>query len=113
MLPLLPTHPMVLKVIKVVSCIFIAGALVLVATKLSGMIAEHTLLERVFWVGTAALLFHVLEGIAAGILAYRLKENPIKAGMYTFWTGIAGITEILQRLEGDRQITTVKDISRK
>ena len=108
MLPLLPTHPRVLKVIKVLSCILIAGALVLVATKLSGMIAEHTLLERGFWIGTAALLFHVLEGIAAGFLAYRLKENPVKVGMYTFWTGIAGITEILQRLEDSRQITTIK-----
>ena len=106
MLPLLPTHPLVLKLLKGVSCTLIAGALGLVATKLSGMIAEHTLLERVFWIGTAALLFHVLEGIAAGILAHRLKENPVKAGMYTFWTGIAGITEILQRLEDGQQVTT-------
>ncbi|NEZ64285.1 hypothetical protein D0962_16050 [Leptolyngbyaceae cyanobacterium CCMR0082] len=108
MLPLLPTHPLVLKVIKGVSCTLIAGALGLVATKLSGMIAEHTLLERVFWIGAAALLFHVLEGIAAGILAHRLKENSVKAGMYTFWTGIAGIIEILQRLEDSRQVTTIE-----
>lgn len=108
MLPFLPTHPRVLKMIKVVSCLLIAGALLLVATKLSGIIAEHTFLERVFWIGTAALLFHVLEGIAAGVLAYRLKENPVKAGMYTFWTGIAGIVEILQRLDDSQQVTTVE-----
>ncbi len=108
MLPLLPTHPLALKVIKVISCTLIAGALGLVVSKLSGIIEDHTLLERVFWVGTAALLFHVLEGMAAVILAYRLKENPVKAGVYTFWTGIAGITEMLQRLENSRQATTVE-----
>ncbi|MBX2862534.1 MAG: hypothetical protein KTR27_03195 [Leptolyngbyaceae cyanobacterium MAG.088] len=108
MLPLLPTHPLALKVIKVISCVLIAGALGLVVGKLNGMVTDHTLLERVFEIGTAALLFHVLEGIIAGILAYRLKENPVKAGLYTFWTGIAGITEILQRVENNRQVTTVE-----
>ena len=108
MLPLLPTHPLALKVIKVISCILIAGALGLVVSKLRGIIADHTLLERVFWIGTAALLFHVLEGVIAGFLAHRLKENPVKAGVYTFWTGIAGIIEILQRLENNRQTTTAE-----
>ncbi|MEM7792868.1 MAG: hypothetical protein AAF579_00255 [Cyanobacteria bacterium P01_C01_bin.118] len=105
MLPLLPTHPLVIKVIKVISCILIAGALGLVVGKLSGVIAG---LERVFWIGTVALVFHVLEGMIAGVLAHRLQENPIKAGVYTFWTGIAGITEILQRLENNRQATTAE-----
>ncbi len=108
MLPLLPNHPLVLNVLKVLSCILIAGALALVVGKLSGIIAEHTFLERVFWVGTVALLIHALEGIVAGILAYRLKENPVKAGVYTFWTGTVGITEILQRLENSHQVTTAE-----
>lgn len=108
MLSLLPTHPLVLNVLKVISCILIIGALGLVVLKLSGMITENTLLERVFWIGTAALLFHVLEGMAAGILAYRLKENPFRVGMYTFWTGVVGIIEILQRLEDSPQLTTVE-----
>ncbi|MEM9266683.1 MAG: hypothetical protein AAGA46_14275 [Cyanobacteria bacterium P01_F01_bin.13] len=106
--PLLPTHPLVLKIIKVISCILIAGALGLVVGKLNGIIPAHSFLEKVFWIATVALLFHVLEGIAAAILAYRLKENPVKAGMYTFWTGIAGITEMLQRLDNNRQVTTME-----
>ncbi|NEQ53817.1 MAG: hypothetical protein F6K11_27420 [Leptolyngbya sp. SIO3F4] len=108
MLPLFPTYPLALKVIKVLSCGLIAGALGLVVGKLSGIIAAHAWLERVFWIGTVALLFHVLEGVTAAILAYRLKENPVKAGLYTFWTGFVGIVEILQRLENNHQATTAE-----
>ena len=108
MLPLLPTDPLALKVIKVISCVLITGALGLMVMRLNGLIADHSLLARVFWFGTAALLFHVLEGLIAGFLAHRLKENPIKVGIYTFWTGIAGITELLQRIENSHQATTAE-----
>lgn len=108
MWPLLPTHPRVLNVIKVMSCLFIAGALGLVIGKIGGVIAENSWLEHAFWIGSAALLFHILEGVVAGILAYDLKENPVKAGIYTFWTGIAGVIEILERREERNKATTVK-----
>lgn len=103
--PLLPTHPRILNTIKVISSTLIAAALALLVGKLNGMIAGHAWLENVFWVGAIALLFHGVEGIAASVLAYRLKENPLKAGVYTFWTGVAGLTELLQRLENSRQAT--------
>lgn len=105
MLPLLPTHPLALKTIKVLSCILIAGALALVAAKAAGLIESHTLLEKVFWIGTVALLLHGMEAIVAAVLAYRLQENPVKAGIYTFWTGAAGIMDILQRLQSSHETT--------
>jgi hypothetical protein len=98
----------VLKGIKVVSCLLIAGALGLVAGKVSGMITEHSLLEKLFWIGSAALLFHVLEAIAAIRLAHRLDEDPARAAAYTFWTGIAGISELLQKIEASNQATPVE-----
>lgn len=98
-MPLLPTNPTLLTLIKIASCTLIAGALGLVWGKTTGLIAPHSLVDHLFWIGSVALGFHGLEGIAAAILAQRLQENSLKAAIYTFWTGVAGISELVQQLK--------------
>ncbi|WP_448571003.1 hypothetical protein [Trichothermofontia sp.] len=75
------------------------GALGLTLGKLNGMIAEHSLLETLFWLGSVALATHLLEAIAAMVLAARANRNPLQAGIYTFWMGVAGIAELRFRIE--------------
>ena len=97
---LFPTHPTLLKGIKILSCILIAGALGLLLGKGYAIIGHHPLpqlLEVLFWIGSCALFFHLLEGIAAAVLAYSRGKNPLKAGIYAFWTGFVGLYEIISK----------------
>lgn len=99
---LLPTHPyllLIIKVVKVISCLVIAGAIGLTVGKLNGMIPSNSWLETLCWLGRMALLLHLVEAIAAMVLADRVNLNPLKAGIYTFWMGAAGIAELLLQIQ--------------
>lgn len=104
-MPLLPINPRLLKGIKILSCLLIAGALGLVAVKASGLIPQKSPLDKAFWLGSVALVFHGLEAMVAAVLAHRLNENVIKAALYTFWTGAAGLAELFQQLDANSQTT--------
>jgi len=96
---LLPTDPRLLTIIKIISCSVIMGALGLTLAKLNGMVVDRSLLDTLFWLGSMALLLHLVEAIAAMVLADRAHLNPLKAGIYTFWMGVAGISELLLQIE--------------
>ncbi len=109
---LLPTHPTLLKSIKILSCILIAGALGLALGKGYATMENYPLpqfLEVLFWIGSCALFFHLLEGIAAAAVAYGHGENnPLKAGIYAFWTGFVGLYEIINRGKEVKRTTTAR-----
>lgn len=60
------------------------------------------LLELPFWLASVAAIAHVIEGIAAGILASQQGENSLKTGLYTFFTGFVGLSETWQRRQEAR-----------
>lgn len=103
-MPLPSINPQLLKAIKILSCVLVAGAIVLLIVKTSGLISEHTLLARVFWISSVALAFHGLEAILAAGLAHRLNQNPLGSALYVFWTGAAGLTELFQKLEDQTSV---------
>ncbi len=85
------------SIIKILSCAFIAIALGLTVGQIYSTIADRPLphiLEILFWIGSFVLFSHLIEGIVAFTIAYRRGENPIRAGIYTFWTGAVGLWEI-------------------
>ncbi len=96
---ILPASPFLVRAIKLLSCLLIAGALGLAAAAASGQLPQTAVVQRCFWIGCAILFFHTLEGVAAAVLAHRLTENPLRAALYTFWTGAAGLSEILKRAQ--------------
>lgn len=99
----MPTYPRLRLIIKLISGIVITGVLGLVLGNLNGLIAPNSWLETLFWLGSMALLWHLVAAIAATVIADRANLNPLKAGIYTFWMGVAGISELrLQVQERDR-----------
>lgn len=48
------------------------------------------------WLAAIALISHLIEGIIAAIVAYRKGLNPLKTGIYTFFTGTVGLVEVLK-----------------
>ncbi|MDJ0719628.1 MAG: hypothetical protein QNJ54_36295 [Prochloraceae cyanobacterium] len=99
MLKRLPTSLTLPSIIKILSCALIAIALGLTVGQLYAIVTHHPLphiLEILFRIGSFVLFAHVLEGIVAFTIASRRRENPISAGIYTFWTGAVGLSETLQ-----------------
>ncbi|MGK7913855.1 MAG: hypothetical protein AB4050_20585 [Synechococcus sp.] len=84
-------------VIKLTSAVLIAMAAILLVWKLYA-IANHiqlpSKLDVWVWVGAGAMAIHAMEGAIAARIASSRDENPFKAGIYTFFTGMAGLAEL-------------------
>jgi hypothetical protein len=69
------------------------AALILVLYSLKYAI-ESPILSTLRLLAIFALTIHVMEGIAGGIIAYFQGLNPVKYGIYTFFTGTLGLWEM-------------------
>ena len=111
-------NPAFTKRIKVVSTVLIFSALVLQAWSLVASLPQF--LQTISSITQIVLLIHALEGIVAAILIFlyrqRAKNNPahqtnsmlidhlpestlpavIKAGLYAFFVGTVGFSEIVK-----------------
>lgn len=83
--------------IKLTSSVLIAMAAILLAWKLYAIATNIPLppkLDVWVWVGTGAMAIHAIEGAIAARIASSRDENPLKVGVYTFFTGMAGLAEL-------------------
>jgi hypothetical protein len=90
------SHPILWQAIKFTSSTLISMALGLISWQLYAISNHNSLpqgLHILVWLAAVALFIHSIEGIVAAIVAYRRGDNVIKSGIYTFFTGIAGLLE--------------------
>ena len=92
--------------IKLISSVLIAMAVVLLVWKLYAT-ANHIQLPAKLdvwvWVGAGAMAIHAIEGAIAARIASSRDENPLKTGIYTFFTGMAGLAELYNQDENDSE----------
>ncbi len=96
------THPILWKAIKFTSSTLISLALGLMLMQLYAMANQDPLpqgLDIFVWLARVALLIHSLEGTVAATIACRRGDNVIKSGIYTFFTGMAGLSEIFNHAQ--------------
>ncbi|MEL7085860.1 MAG: hypothetical protein AAF268_07105 [Cyanobacteria bacterium P01_A01_bin.3] len=90
--------------IKLISSVLIAMAAVLLMWKLYAT-ANHTQLPAKLdvwvWVGAGAMAIHAVEGAIAARIASSRDENPLKVGVYTFFTGMAGLAELYNQEDSE------------
>ncbi|MEM9274608.1 MAG: hypothetical protein AAGA80_16845 [Cyanobacteria bacterium P01_F01_bin.143] len=87
--------------IKILSTMLITGAIALDIWYLSLLIRGYTLpdgLDKFLWIGSFALVAHVIEGAIAASRAKTHNKNPLNYGIYTFFVGFVGLWE-LQKIE--------------
>lgn len=88
-----------IRPIKVISTVLIAGAIALELTNLYAQSvggAPLPGLAVVFWIGRLALVAHGIEGAIAAILAPARSQKPLQYGIYTFFVGTVGLAELFQ-----------------
>ena len=86
-----------LHLLKIISTVLIMGAIGLEIWNIYASLSESIVpdfLRLFIWLGIFAILAHFLEGILAAFLAFRSGKNSIKCGVYTFFTGTAGLLEL-------------------
>jgi hypothetical protein len=99
-----PTHPILWKAIKFTSSILISMALGLIFWQFYALANQDSLpqgLDIFVWLAGMALLIHSIEGVVAATIAWRRGDNVLKSGIYTFFTGIAGLSETFNHASGD------------
>ncbi|MEM9214118.1 MAG: hypothetical protein AAGD25_07190 [Cyanobacteria bacterium P01_F01_bin.150] len=86
------------KLLKGFIAVAMLGAIMLPLYKLYIVSHDGVLPSRLDTLVTVTyfvLMAHVIEGLIAGAIAFRRGENVIKAGVYAFFTGFIGLTEII------------------
>lgn len=79
--------------IKIISTFLMIAALILVLYSLKYPI-ESPIFSTMRILAIFALTIHLMEGIAGGIIAYTQGLNPLKYGIYTFFTGTLALWEM-------------------
>jgi hypothetical protein len=51
-------------------------------------------LNPFLWVGTFAIVAHLIEAVIAAFYATSRNQTPIKYGIYTFFVGTVGLLEL-------------------
>ncbi len=83
--------------IKIASTILITFALGLEFWNIYLHITNNALptqLNPILWLGSIALIAHVVEGIIAALNANSRDKNPIAYGIYTFFVGFVALQEL-------------------
>ena len=92
--------------IKLTSSVLIAMAAILLAWKLYATATNIPLpakLDVWVWIGSGAMVIHAIEGALAARIASSRDENPLKVGLYTFFTGMAGLAELYNQEDSDSE----------
>ena len=97
-----PSNPGQWLAIKIASSTLIVAALALLAWK-GYAIANHISLSNKFdtwvWIGIVLLAIHAIESAIAAGIANTRGGNSTRAGIYTFFTGMAGLAETYNRTD--------------
>lgn len=93
-----PLSQSIKTLVKIASCFAIGAALFLEVNQYWGLISAPW--PPLLWLAQAALVGHALEGLVA--VAYCLNKGcPLGEagvqGLWVFWTGTVGLTELLGR----------------
>jgi len=83
--------------IKILSTILITCALGLEIWYASLLLTNNALpngLYPVLWLGSFALVAHVIEGAIAAFRSKSHDKNPLTYGIYTFFVGFVGLWEL-------------------
>ncbi len=83
--------------IKIVSTLLICAAIGLEIFNIYMLWRSQILpsqLKIIIWVGRFAIFSHLIEGILAGYYSNLQEKNPIKYGIYTFFTGTISLLEL-------------------
>ena len=91
-------NPLIKKLIKILSTIIIAVALVLAVWNLYLHLQGESLstnLNTIFLLGNIALIAHCVEGLIAATKASSQNKNPLRYGIYTFFVGFVGLQELI------------------
>ncbi|ELS02316.1 hypothetical protein Xen7305DRAFT_00020300 [Xenococcus sp. PCC 7305] len=86
-----------LYLIKIASTILITSALGLEIWYLYLRFTDGLLPNKLYpilWLGSLALLAHLIEGAIAAFQARRQDKPPLRYGLYTFFVGFAGLLEL-------------------
>ncbi|MEM9567660.1 MAG: hypothetical protein AAF974_05080 [Cyanobacteria bacterium P01_E01_bin.34] len=92
--------------IKVTSSVLIAMAALLLAWKLYATASNIPLPSKLdvwVWIGSGAMAIHAVEGALAARIARNRDGNPLKIGIYTFFTGMAGLAELYNQDGNDSE----------
>lgn len=87
----------IFNLIKITSTILITSALGLEFWNLYLHLQNNSLptnLNSVFWLGSFALIAHMIEGVIAALNANSHNKNPFTYGIYTFFVGFVGLKEL-------------------
>ena len=83
--------------IKILSTTLITCAIALeiwyVSLLLRGLALPNGL-DKVLWVGSFALVAHLIEGAIAAFQAKAHHKNPLTYSIYTFFVGFVGLWEL-------------------
>ncbi len=93
------------SLIKITSTILITGALGLEIWQIYAILTDASLpnqLYPVVWLGSIALIGHLIEGLIAGFKANAGQKNFITYGIYTFFVGFVGLLELQEALSNSK-----------
>lgn len=96
---LIPENPTVNKAFKGAIAIGMVGAMLLPLYKLYVLSHGGSLpstLNTLVMVTYVVLVAHVIEAVVGGAIAFRRGDNVLKAGLYAFFTGFVGLSEMLK-----------------
>ncbi len=83
--------------IKYLSTVLITSAIGLELWHISAVFGDRPFwgwLYPMLWLGRFALVAHLIEGAIAAIYAPRKQKAPIRYGVYTFFVGTIGLSEL-------------------
>ena len=88
------------SLIKIASTILITSALGLEIWQIYLQFTNISFpnpLDSVLWLGSIALIVHLIEGLIAAFLANACHKNFLTYGIYTFFVGFVGLLELQER----------------
>jgi hypothetical protein len=87
----------VFALVKIASTILITTALLLESWNIYLSVTDNSLptqLNPFLWLGTLALSAHLIEALIAALNANSRQKNPLIYGIYTFFVGFVGLSEL-------------------
>lgn len=97
-----PSNPYQWLAIKITSFVLVFMALGVMGWKLYAILNQQEVPSKLnvwVWVGSALVLLHTIEGAIAAGIAHSRGESALKCGIYTFFTGMAGLSETYNQTE--------------
>ncbi len=94
------------SLIKIASTVLITSALGLEIWQLYLLFNGISLtpqLVPIFWIGSIALIAHLIEGLIAGFIANTCKKNFFIYGVYTFFVGFVGLLELQEIISSSKE----------